>query len=51
MSRRGRLTFDVVEKHAEFDLFKEFESSASSFSCYGREVVDSDEPVSMLEIT
>ena len=48
--KEGKLTFDVGEKHAEFALFKDFESSPFTFSCCGCEV-DSDEPMSMLEIT
>ena len=49
--KKMKLTFDVAEKHAEFGLFKDLESSPSTFSCCGCEVVDSDKPVSMLEIT
>ena len=39
------------EQHAEFALFKDFEPSPLTLSCYGCEVVDSDEPMSMLKIT
>jgi len=36
----GRLTFDVGEKHAKFDLFKDFESAPSTYSCCGCDVTD-----------
>ena len=49
--KEGKLTFDVGEHHAKLGLFKDFESSPSTFSCCRCEVVDSDEPVSILEIT
>ena len=49
--KEGKLTFDVGEHHAKFGLFKDFESSPSTVSCCRCEVVDYDEPVSMLEIT
>jgi len=48
--QEGKLIFVAGEKHVEFDLFKDFESSPSTFSCCGCEVVDSSEPVSMLEL-
>jgi len=46
-----KLTFDVGEHHVEFGLFKDFEPSHSTFSCYGYEVLDSNEPVSMIDMT
>ena len=33
--KEGRLTFDVGENHVEFGLFKDCESSPSTYSCYG----------------
>jgi len=39
------------EHHVEFGLFKDFESSPSTFPCCGCEVLDSNEPVSMLDMT
>jgi len=44
-------TFDVGEHHAEFGLFKDFESSPSTFSCCGCEISDSDEPMDVLDMT
>ena len=44
-------TFDVGEHHAEFGLFKDFDASSSTLSCCGCDVVDSNEPVSMLDMT
>jgi len=49
--KEGKLTFDVGEHHVEFGLFKDFESSSSTFSCCGCEVVDSDEPVNILKMS
>jgi len=49
--KEGKLTFDVGEHHVEFGLFKDFESSPSTFSCCGCEVVDSNELVSMIEMS
>jgi len=49
--KEGKLTFDVGEHHVEFGLFKDFESSPPTFSCCGCEVVDSNEPVSMIEMS
>jgi len=44
----GKLTFDVGEHHAEFGLFKDFEFSPSTFTCYGCEIADSDKPMDEL---
>ena len=49
--KKGKLTFDVGEHHVEFGLFKDFESSPSTFSCCGCEVVDSNEPGSMIKMS
>jgi len=49
--KEGKLTFDVGKHHAEFGLFKDFEPSPSTHSYYGREVFDSNEPMSMLDMT
>jgi len=43
--KKGRLTFDIGEKYAEFGLFKNFESSPSTYSCCGCDVIGIDEPV------
>jgi len=48
--KEGKLAFDVGEHHVEFSLFKDFESS-STFPYYGCEVLDSNEPVSMIDMT
>ena len=48
--KEGKLTFDVGEHHVEFGLFKDCESS-STFPCCRCEVFDSNEPVSMIDIT
>jgi len=40
----------VREHHVEFSLFKDFESS-STLSCCGCEVLDSNEPMSMIDMT
>ena len=38
--KEGRLTFDVKEKHAEFGLFKYFESAPpSTYSCCGCDMI------------
>jgi len=49
--KEGKLTFDVGEHHAEFGLFKEFDSSPSTFSCCGCEIIDSDEPMDVVDMT
>jgi len=41
----------VGEHHAEFVLFKDFEPSPSTLPCCGCEVLDSNEPMSMLDMT
>jgi len=38
-------------KHVEFGLFKDFESSPSTLPCCGCEVLDSNKPMSMLDMT
>jgi len=50
-AKEGKLTFDVGEHHVEFGLFKGCNSFPCTFSCYGCEVVDPDELVSMLDMT
>jgi len=49
--KEGKLTFDVGEKHAKFGLLKDFKPSPSIHSCCGCEVLASNEPVSMLDVT
>ena len=49
--KEGKLTFDVGEHHVEFGLFKDFESSPSTFSCCGCEVIESTESVGILEMS
>jgi len=49
--KAGRLTFYAREHHAEFGLFKDFESSSSTLPCCGCEMLDSNEPMSMLDMT
>ena len=46
--KEGRLSIDVGEKHAEFGLFKDFKSAPSTYSCYGCDVIDLDEPEHLL---
>jgi len=48
--KEGKLISDVGEHHAEFGLFKDFESSPPTFACCGCEVVDSDELVNILHM-
>ena len=48
--KEGSLTFDVGEHHAKFGLFKDFEFS-HTFSCCGCAIVDSDEPMDVLDMT
>jgi len=43
--QKGRLTFDVGEHHAEFGLFENVEPLSTTFSCYGCEIVESNEPL------
>ena len=50
-AKEGKLTVDVGEHNVEFGLFKNFESSPFTFSCCGCEVVDFNEPVSMIDMT
>ena len=50
-AKEGKLTFYVGEQHVEFGLFKDFESSPSSLPCCECEVLDSNEPVSMHDMT
>jgi len=40
----------VGEHHAEFGLFKDFESSPSTFSCCGCEIVDFDKPMYIIDM-
>jgi len=47
----GKLTFDVGEHHAEFGIFKDCNPSPSTLSYCGCEVLDSNELVSMLDMT
>jgi len=47
----GKLTFHVGEHHVEFGLFKDFESFPSALPYCGCEVLDSTEPVNILEMT
>jgi len=49
--KEGKQTPDVGQHHAELGLFRGCNSSPSTFSYYGCEVVDPNELVSMLEIT
>jgi len=49
--KEGRLTFDVGENHTEFGLFKDCESSLSTFSYCGCDVLDLDEPAHLTDIT
>jgi len=48
--KEEKLTFDVGEHHAQLGLFRD-NSSPSTFSCCGCKVVDSNEHVSMLDMT
>jgi len=48
--KKAKLTFDVGENHLEFGLFKDCESSPSTFSCYGCEAVVLDEHVNLLHV-
>jgi len=48
--KEGKLTFDVGEHHAEFDLFKGCNSSLTTLPCCGCEVLDLDKPTSMLDM-
>ena len=41
--KEGRLTFYVGEKHVKFGLFKGFESTPSTYSCCGCDVIGLDE--------
>ena len=45
--KEGKLTFYVGENHVEFGLFKDFESSLSTFSYCGCDVLDPDEHVNI----
>jgi len=49
--KEGKLTFNVGEHYVEFELFKDFEFSPSTFSNCGCEIVDSDEPMDVLKLT
>jgi len=49
--KEEKLTFDVGQHHAEFCPFKGCNSFPYTFSSCGCEVLDSDEPVSMLDMT
>jgi len=46
---KGRLTFDVEQRHTKFGLFKE--SSLSSFSCCGCDVLDFDKLVELSDVS
>jgi len=48
--KEGKLAFYVGGHHTEFSLFEDFESSPSTFSCRGCEVVVYNEPMSMLDM-
>jgi len=41
--KERRLTLDVGQKHVEFGLFKDFESTPSTYSCYGCDVIGLNE--------
>jgi len=49
--KEGKLTFAVGKHHVKFGLLKDFESSPSTLSYCGSEVLNSNEPVRMLNMT
>jgi len=46
--KESRLTFDVGKHHAEFGLFKKYESSSFTLPCYGCDVLVSNSLKSLL---
>jgi len=50
-AKEGKVTFVVVEHHAEFGLFKDFGSPSSTISSCRCETLDSNERVSMIDMT
>ena len=46
----GRLTFDVVEDHAEFGLYEDYKLSPSSLPCCGCDLVDSDKFMELVDV-
>ena len=49
--KEGRLTFDVRVNHVKFGTFKDCESSPSTYSCFGCDVIDFDEPMHLTGMT